>query len=89
MHTTSDGKALYAVAVESRRKVQVGPNRFRATPWEGDIRYLHATDLAEARVMFTAAHSQEILSKCMRIVEVALAVGFFAEDDHGDVLSAD
>jgi hypothetical protein len=89
MHNSSDGKTLYAVAVEARRYYGIIQGRKRFSPWEGDIRYLHADDRNEAAIMFTAAHSQEILSKTLRIVDIAIAIGFFVEDEHGDVLSAD
>ena len=82
-------KTLYAVAIEVRRII--GRSRsgkgFRYSSWKGDIRYLHAIDVNEAHVMFTAAHSQEILGNVMRIASIGRVIGYFVNDNKGEQLS--
>lgn len=79
-------KPLFAVAIEvaQPRKTKRGLRYV----WEADIRYLHAEDAGEARMMFTAAHTYPLVHRLMRIVGIAPAIGFHVHDDHGEVLSA-
>lgn len=74
-----EGKDLHAVAIERL-------DRFgRLIPGSGRIFHINATDSVEAlnhfRVMFPNRRKH-------RIVGAAKCIGFFAEDDHGDKVSA-
>jgi hypothetical protein len=72
-----NGKLLYAVAVE----------KFDGREWQADIRYLHASSQGEARTMFTAGHSDELIGRwphlvaTMKVVSIAPAIGVFEEAD--------
>lgn len=68
-------RSLYAVAVEVARP----------QGWEADIRYLHADSSVHARAQFTCAHPNR---NRYRIIAVGPAVGYFAEDNQGIILSA-
>lgn len=71
----SSGKYLYAVAYEVYR---------RGVLVRGDIEYLHAEDTLHAGNQFKLAHPNR---NTHHIVGVAPAIGFFVEDNHGEVLS--
>ena len=68
---------LYAVAIE--RIDQQG----RVTP---AIEYLHAEDVSHARAQFCYSEPNRRTS---RIVGVALVIGFYVNENHGDKLSVD
>lgn len=46
--------------------------------------YLHAADANEARYQFCCAHRSR---RRYNIIDIAPAVGYFVEDNHGDILS--
>lgn len=56
--------------------------------WETEIEYLHADDAGNARFLFCAGNTMQLLNKTMRIVAVGPAVGYFVEDKQGLILSA-
>lgn len=69
----SEGKMLYAIYAERRsRRGNVDPQ----------ILHVHAKNEGEARWIF----SQDSDYRKYIIIAVAPAVGFFVEDNHGDIL---
>lgn len=70
-------KALYAVAIE-RRVVSRGKVTIQA-----DFEYLRASDVNEARIIYTAANPDR---RRVRIVGIAPVVGYVAADDNADVV---
>jgi hypothetical protein len=76
---TKDPRPIFAVAVEVlNRKGEVV---------DCVIEYLHADDTRSANFQYRAAHTRELMAGKIRIVEVAPAVGWFVQDEHGEVLS--
>jgi hypothetical protein len=49
--------------------------------------YLHAKDYVEANWKYRTAHTKDLMSRKIRIVSIAPAVGFFVQDEHGEVLA--
>jgi hypothetical protein len=82
------GKDLYAVAFRTAHKVWSRKKARHVTQWKADIEYLHATSQHEARFLFTAGNSADILKRRIKIVAVGLAINFFVEDKQGMILSA-
>jgi len=72
-------KPLHAVAIE---RITVKSGKVVVNP---EIEYLHATDVNEARILYTAGNPDR---KKTRIVGIARVIGYHAEDDNGDVVSA-
>lgn len=56
----------------------------RKIVWDSKLVYTHAPDLGQAR--FRIIQGEPMGN---RLIECARAVGFIAEDDHGDVCKAD
>jgi hypothetical protein len=52
-----------------------------------DTVYTHAPDWATANASFRRSYSRELCSGRVRIVDVARAVGWFVDDNHGEQLS--
>lgn len=75
---TTTKKPLFAVAFRARKK----------RSWNIHIEYLHAVDVEEARVLFTAGNSMMLVKRRMKIIGIAPAIGFFVEDKQGLVLNA-
>ena len=106
-------KTLYAVAIERLRGykriggkqvfyIKYGTKVSRNHPgWELDVSYLHAKDLTEARFLYSAGNSQELVNferyryrgryigPMRKIVSIAPAVGFFIENEKTMETSAD
>jgi hypothetical protein len=76
---TNDGRQLYAVCVE---KLDA-----RGEVKESVIEYIHATDYVNANWSYRAAHSNALVLGKIRIVDIAPAVGWFVQDEHGEVLA--
>lgn len=51
-----------------------------------EFEYLHAKSSVEAKFFFGAAHVQELTLGYFQIIDVSPAVGFFVEDNHGEIL---
>lgn len=76
-------KKLFAVAYERK----IGPRK-----WVGEMEYLHATDIGEARVAWFRSESNatrimQAERRAIRFVGISEVIGYFVEDNHGDVLS--
>ncbi len=71
---SKDGKTLYAVAFL----------KWTRQGWVNGLEHLHADDVGHARAQFCCANPNR---RTHRIIDVAPAIGFFAEDDNGDILS--
>jgi len=82
------GKELYAVAFRRAHKVWSKKKLRWIQNWKADIEYLHATSQHEARFLFTAGNSAEIVKRRLKIVAVGLAINFFVEDKQGLILTA-
>ena len=72
-------RSLYAVAVEIPIK-----RRGKIIGWKPEITHLHAFDSQNAKVTYL----QDPDNYSHRIVAVGPVVGYFVEDNHGEVLSA-
>jgi hypothetical protein len=73
------GKILYAVCVEVLDKA--------GEVKKSVIEYIHATDYVNANWSYRAAHSNALVMGKIRIVDIAPAVGWFVQDEHGEVLA--
>ncbi len=73
----SQGRILYVVAYELRRKVG------RELDVKVGFEYYHATDQANAKMQFISTHYQV---RGLKITSIAPAVGFHAKDEHGEKL---
>lgn len=76
---SNDGRQMYAVCVEvldSRGEVR-----------KSVIEYIHATDYVNANWSYRTAHSTALVTGKIRIVDIAPAVGWFVQDEHGEVLA--
>ena len=71
-------KPLFAVAVE----------KVVGMKWVASIEYLHADNVAHARILFTAGNTQPLMNRSMKIVAIGPAIGYFVEDNKGMILSA-
>jgi hypothetical protein len=49
---------------------------------------MHAEDRRQAEMTFRAGHSRALIRRKISVIEVAPAIGFHVEDEHGEVLSA-
>jgi len=76
--SSSDKKPLYAICFE--RYVKGKPD-----PVETGIEYAIVSDAAEARFHFRRSYPN---ARRMKIVAIAPAIGYFVEDNKGDILSA-
>lgn len=70
-----DGQILFAVAFEIFRHGILD---------RAEIVYVHATDSNHARHQFLISHPNR---NTHRMVAAAPVIGYFAEDEHGEVLS--
>jgi hypothetical protein len=52
-----------------------------------NIVYTHAPDWATANASFRRIYSNELCAGSVRIVGVARAVGWFVQDEHGELLA--
>lgn len=73
------GKILYAVCVEVLDK--------NGQVKKSVIEYIHATDYVNANWSYRTAHSTALVSGKIQIVDIAPAVGWFVQDEHGEVLT--
>lgn len=78
MNKQDKTKPLFAIALE----------RVIGMKWVASIEYLHADNVAHARILFTAGNTQPLLNRTMKIVAIGPAIGFFVEDNKGMILSA-
>lgn len=76
---TEKGKLIYAVCVEVCDK--------NGEVKKSVIEYIHATDYVNANWSYRSAHSNALVSGKIRIVDIAPAVGWFVQDEHGEVLA--
>jgi hypothetical protein len=53
----------------------------------GNIVYTHADDQRTAECTFRAMYTRELLAGTVRIVAVAPPVGWYVQDNHGEVLT--
>jgi hypothetical protein len=72
---TKDGKPLFAVAFNILRR-----GHWRPHP----VEYVHAADAATAKNLVIRGFQERI-----DIIAVGPAIGFFVEDNHGKILSAE
>lgn len=75
-----DKTTLHAIAFEYR----VG--RGRHTRWIPEIDYLHAVDVADARLQYLQSEPPSVMRE-VRIVGVSRVLGYFVDDNKGDKLS--
>lgn len=76
---TGDNRTLYAVCVEvldTAGEVK-----------KSVIEYIHATNYVNANWSYRTAHSNALVMGKIRIVDIAPAVGWFVQDEHGEVLA--
>jgi hypothetical protein len=73
------GKILYAVCIEVMNK--------QGEVAKSVIEYIHATDYVNANWSYRTAHSNALMLGKIRIVDIAPAVGWFVQDEHGEVLA--
>lgn len=76
----SEKKQLYAIAIERYRKI-----RGRYVLLAARVEYLHADSISHARNQYCYSHPNR---RTHRVVAVGPALGYFVEDNHGEVLSA-
>lgn len=76
---TDDNRQLYAVCVEVLNKA--------GEVKKSVIEYIHATDYVNANWSYRTAHSNALVMGKIRIVDIAPAVGWFVQDEHGEVLA--
>lgn len=79
-------KPLYCIAYTYREPI-AGSNPPRKR-WVSSKLYVHADDAGEARLIFLRSEDPRTMRE-IHITGVAIALGFFVEDKHGEVLSAD
>jgi len=72
--------SLHAICYEYR----VG--RGRHTRWIPEIDYLHAVDVADARLQYLQSEPPQVMRE-VRIVAVSRVIGYFVDDNKGDSLS--
>lgn len=83
LQKNSRGWPLYCVAWAFRfRNVFTGKTKEKL-----GFDYLHAEHAAHARAQFLNANTQKMQFGKLQIISAAPVVGFFAEDDNGDVVS--
>ncbi len=73
----SEGKDLFAVAIERLDR--------NGQPCKANIFHIHAQDSSEALNHYRAIYPNR---RTHRIVGAAPCIGYFAEDEHGDKVSA-
>jgi len=74
-----NGKILYAVCVEVLDE--------NGQVKKSVIEYIHATDYVNANWSYRTAHSSALVNGKIQIVDIAPAVGWFVQDEHGEVLA--
>jgi hypothetical protein len=77
MALEKNGQQLYAVAIE-----KLGRN---GQPKKGKIFHIHAHDAAQAKMHYQVVFPDR---RRFRIVDAALAIGFFINDKKGEDISA-
>lgn len=77
MALAQNGQELYAVAFELYEP--------RSKRWIPNIEYIHADSAAHAELHYKTLYPNR---RTCKIIGASLAIGFFAEDRHGDKVSA-
>ena len=81
---TGDERPLFAIAIEY---YDVSGARDPNAAINANIVYTNAANAREAETMYRAAHSAEIMSGAIKVVSVGIPIGWFVQDEHGEVLA--